>query len=182
TKTTSWNEFSSTIGICHHLSSYKSKIHFLKLGDMAHHKEIFDTPLLTQKVFANMKRVGTGCSGKVTSLFDNMLVQALEEVESEVPPTESPEAQTLPSPSNDLLPGGKDSLKLKELMDLRTSLSNKVLELQSEVIDIKSTYQERIKKLEGRVERLEEENRVLKELKSAHSTDDVAEPVIEKEK
>nr|GEW15628.1 hypothetical protein [Tanacetum cinerariifolium] len=65
----------------------------------------------------------------------------------------------LPLPSNDPLPGGKDSLKLKELMDLCTHLSHKVLEFKSEVIDIKSTYKERIKKLEGRVDRLEEENR-----------------------
>nr|GEU31726.1 retrovirus-related Pol polyprotein from transposon TNT 1-94 [Tanacetum cinerariifolium] len=67
--------------------------------------------------------------------------------------------QTLHLPSNYPLPSGKDSLKLKELMDLCTNLSNKVLELESEVIDIKSTYQERIEKLEGRVEWLEEENR-----------------------
>nr|GEZ76198.1 hypothetical protein [Tanacetum cinerariifolium] len=65
----------------------------------------------------------------------------------------------LPLPSNDLLPGGKDSLKLKELMDLCTHFSNKVLKLESKVIDIKSTYKERVKKLEGRVNRLEEENR-----------------------
>nr|GEV14131.1 hypothetical protein [Tanacetum cinerariifolium] len=45
-----------------------------------------------------------------------------------------------------------------------------------------STYQERIEKLEGMVERLKEENRVLKELKSAHSTDDAAKPVMKKEK
>nr|GEX61413.1 copia protein [Tanacetum cinerariifolium] len=86
--------------------------------------------------------------------------------ESEVPPIESPAEQNLPSPSNDLLPSGEDSLKLMELMELCTNLSNKVLELESDVIDIKSTYQERIDKLEGRVERLEEENRVLKELKN----------------
>nr|GFB37211.1 hypothetical protein [Tanacetum cinerariifolium] len=108
-----------------------------QLGDMAHHKEIFDTPLLIKKVFANMKRVGTGFSRGVTLLFDNMLVQAPKEV---------------------------------------------VLELETEVIDIKSTYQERIMKLEGRVERLEEENRVLKELKSVHFIDDADEPVMAKEK
>nr|GEU67844.1 hypothetical protein [Tanacetum cinerariifolium] len=96
--------------------------------------------------------------------------------------TESPAEQNLPSPSNDPLPSGEDSLKLKELMDLCTNLSNKVLELESEVIDIKSTYQERIEKLEGRVERLKVENRVLKELKSVYSTDDADEPVVEKEK
>nr|GEZ63606.1 hypothetical protein [Tanacetum cinerariifolium] len=149
---------------------------------MAHHQEIFDTPLLTKKVFANMKRVDTGFSGEVTPLSDYMLVQAPKEVEYEVPPTESPPEQTLPLLSNDPLPSGKDSLKLKELIDLCTNFSNKVLKLESKVIDIKYTYQERIENLEGRVERLEEENRVLKELKSAHFIDDVAEPVMEKEK
>nr|GEV97736.1 hypothetical protein [Tanacetum cinerariifolium] len=128
----------------------------------------------------------TGFSRDVTPLFDNMLIQAPEEVgilqadaqsipittepstsksqkkhkpkrkhtqESEVPPTESVIEQNLPLPSNDPLPSGEDSLKLKELMDLCTNLSKKVLELESEVIDIKSTYQERIEKLEGMIER-----------------------------
>nr|GFD11733.1 hypothetical protein [Tanacetum cinerariifolium] len=63
---------------------------------------------------------------------------------------------------------------------LCTNLSNKVLELKSEAIDIKSTYQKRIEKLEGMVERLEEENMVLKELKSVHSIDNTDEPVMEK--
>nr|GEX95674.1 copia protein [Tanacetum cinerariifolium] len=87
----------------------------------------------------------------------------------------------LPSPSYDLLPSGEDSLKLKELIDLCTNLSNKVLDLKSEVLDIKSTYKAKIKKLENRVERLEKENRVLMELKGAHSTVDSDEPVMEKE-
>nr|GFA36636.1 hypothetical protein [Tanacetum cinerariifolium] len=47
---------------------------------------------------------------------------------------------------------------------------------------IKSTYQARIEKLESKVERLEEENRVLKELKSIHSIVNSDEPVIEKDK
>nr|GEU62060.1 hypothetical protein [Tanacetum cinerariifolium] len=45
---------------------------------------------------------------------------------------------------------GEDSLKLKELMDLCTNLSNKVLDLESEVIDINSTNQEKIEKLESK--------------------------------
>nr|GEX19678.1 hypothetical protein [Tanacetum cinerariifolium] len=87
--------------------------------------------------------------------------------QTQAPKVPSPEPlpePILPSPSNDPLPSGKDSLKLKELIDLCTQLSNKVLELESKVIDIKSAYKERIKKLEGRVDRLEEENKVLKEL------------------
>nr|GEV88227.1 hypothetical protein [Tanacetum cinerariifolium] len=67
-------------------------------------------------------------------------------------------------------------------MGLCTNLSNKFLELESEVVNIKSTYQAMIKKLEGRVERLEEENRVLKELNSVHSIVDADEPVMKKEK
>nr|GEU99091.1 retrovirus-related Pol polyprotein from transposon TNT 1-94 [Tanacetum cinerariifolium] len=53
--------------------------------------------------------------------------------------------------------------------------------LESEVIDIKSTYQGRIEKLESKVERLEEENRVLKELMGVHSKVYSDEPVMEKE-
>nr|GEU66690.1 hypothetical protein [Tanacetum cinerariifolium] len=105
-----------------------------QLGDMTHHKEIFDTPLLTKNVFANMKREGTGFSGEVTPLFANMLVQAREEVD-----------------------------------------------LESEVFNIKSTYKAKIKKLESKVDRLEEENMVLKELIGVHSKVDSDEPVMEKE-
>nr|GEV68690.1 hypothetical protein [Tanacetum cinerariifolium] len=158
-------------------------------GDMAHHKEIFDTPSLTKKVFANMKRVGIlqadAQSIPITTEPSTSKSQKKHKQkrkhtqEYEVPPTESPVEQSLPSPSSDPLPSGEDSLKLKELTDLCTNLSNKVLEFESRVIDIKSTYQERIEKLKDRVERLEEENRVLKELKSVPSTDDVDEHVME---
>nr|GEU70549.1 putative ribonuclease H-like domain-containing protein [Tanacetum cinerariifolium] len=51
-----------------------------QLGDMSHHKDIYDNPSFTKKVFANIKRAGTGLFGIVTALFDNMLVSAAEEV------------------------------------------------------------------------------------------------------
>nr|GEX12480.1 hypothetical protein [Tanacetum cinerariifolium] len=89
--------------------------------------------------------------------------QTKEEVhqEPEVPPTESQAEYNVPlsSPSHDPLPSGEDSMKLKELMNLCTNLSNKVLNLESEVNDIKSTYKAKIEKLESMVERLEEENK-----------------------
>nr|GFC30555.1 hypothetical protein [Tanacetum cinerariifolium] len=72
--------------------------------------------------------------------------------EPKVPSFEPSLEHRLPSPSNDPLPCGEDSLKLKELMDLCTYFSNNVLEFESKVINIKSTYKERIKKLEGRVD------------------------------
>nr|GFA32287.1 hypothetical protein [Tanacetum cinerariifolium] len=150
------------------------------------------TPSLIKKVFANIKKVGNGFSREVTSLFVNMLVQALEEVsilqanvqpipiptesstskpqkqhkpkrkhtkEPEVPLTESSAEHNLPLPSHDPLP----------------------CDLKSEVLDIKSTYKAKIEKLERKVERLEEENRVLKELKGVYFTVDSDEPVMEKE-
>nr|GEV40970.1 hypothetical protein [Tanacetum cinerariifolium] len=177
---------------------------------MSHHKDIYDNPSLIKKVFANIKRVGTGFSEVVTPLFDNMLVPAAKEVgpiqddvQSITIPTEpstskphkkykskkqqhqapkvpsskpSPEHK-LPSPSNDPLPGGEDSMKVRELMDLCTHLCNKVPELESKVINIKSTYKERIEKLEGKIDRLEKENRVLKDLYSVPSKVDTAAPV-----
>nr|GEU76108.1 hypothetical protein [Tanacetum cinerariifolium] len=244
-KTTSWNEFSSTMAsviIClatnqkfnfsryillYLVKNIKAGVLFFmfprfvlllidhQLGDMSHHKGIYENLSLTKKVFVNMKRVGTGFSGVITPLFDNMFVLAAkkvgliqDDVQSISIPTEpstsklhkkhkpkkqqtlapkvpSPEPSPehmLPSPFNDPLLGGKDSLKLKELIDLCTYLSNKVLELESKVINIKSIYKERIEKLKGRVNRLEEENRVLKELHSVHSKVDTAAPVMENEK
>nr|GEY22341.1 hypothetical protein [Tanacetum cinerariifolium] len=67
-------------------------------------------------------------------------------------------------------------------MDLFTNLSNKVLDLESDVLDIKSTYKAKIEKLESRVDKLEEENKVLKELMGVHSKVDSDEPIMEKEK
>nr|GEY33384.1 hypothetical protein [Tanacetum cinerariifolium] len=96
-------------------------------------------------------------------------------------PKPSPEHR-LPLPSNDPLLGGEDSLKPKELMDLCTHLSNKVLELESEVMDIKSTYKERIEKLKGKVDMLEEENKVLKDLHSIHYKVNIDALVVKKEK
>nr|GEY01603.1 hypothetical protein [Tanacetum cinerariifolium] len=108
-KTTSWNEFSSTMAfeiIClgtnqkFNFSRYillslvkniEAGVPFFmfpklvqllidhQLGDMSHHKDIYDNPCLTKKVFANMKRVGTSFSGVVTALFDNMLVPDAKE-------------------------------------------------------------------------------------------------------
>nr|GEX75342.1 putative ribonuclease H-like domain-containing protein [Tanacetum cinerariifolium] len=100
---------------------------------------------------------------------------------AKVPSHEPSPKYRLPSPTNDPLPGGKDSMKLKELMDLCTHLSNKVQELESEVIDIKSSYKERIEKLKGRVDKLEEENRILKELYNVYSKVYTATPVVKKE-
>nr|GEZ35992.1 hypothetical protein [Tanacetum cinerariifolium] len=53
--------------------------------DLSSHTTRYISPALTQKVFANMRRVGKGCSGVETPLFESMLevreVDAEEEVQ-----------------------------------------------------------------------------------------------------
>nr|GEV65454.1 hypothetical protein [Tanacetum cinerariifolium] len=173
-KTTSWNEFSSTMEYVIICLATNQKFNLSRY--------ILLIPKEVGILQANTQSLSITNEPSTSKPQKKYKQKRKHTQESKVPLTESTAEQTLPSPSNDLLPSGKDSLKLKELMDLCTNLSNKVLELDSEVINIKFTYQERIEKLEGRVQRLEEENRVLKELKSAPSTDDAAELVIEKEK
>nr|GEY02688.1 hypothetical protein [Tanacetum cinerariifolium] len=60
-------------------------------------------------------------------------------------------------------------------------LSNKFLDLESEVIDIKSSFTERIWKLEDRVDQFEEENRALKEKSFKNTEVDTAIPIEHKE-
>nr|GEW12351.1 hypothetical protein [Tanacetum cinerariifolium] len=45
-----------------------------QLGDLSTHTTTYISPALTQKVFANMRRVGKGLSGVETPLFEGMLV------------------------------------------------------------------------------------------------------------
>ncbi|GJY39596.1 hypothetical protein Tco_0425960 [Tanacetum coccineum] len=109
-KTTSWNEFSSTMAsviIClatnqkfnfskyifdktvKHLEGGLKFLMYLRfvqvfinqqLGDMSHHKKIHVTPSHTKKLFANMKREGKYFSRRVTPLFATMLVPHQEEL------------------------------------------------------------------------------------------------------
>nr|GEX32527.1 zinc finger BED domain-containing protein RICESLEEPER 2 [Tanacetum cinerariifolium] len=131
-----------------------------QMGDMSHHQDIYDNPSLSKKVFDNMKSIGTSFSGVITLLFENMLVPAAEEV-----------GQTQDD----------DSLKFQELMDLCTRLSNKVLDSESGVIDIKFYFTDKIAKLEDRFHKLEEENRILKEISFKSAKVDAVAPVEDKE-
>ncbi|GJY46681.1 hypothetical protein Tco_0435744, partial [Tanacetum coccineum] len=125
-KSTAWNEFSSTMAsliIClatnqkFNLSKYifdamvkhlDRGVKFLmyprflqvfinqQLGDMSTHKKIFVNPFHTKKVFANMKRACKDFSGRITPLFDTMMVQPSEEVgEDSDHPTDSTQVPIL---------------------------------------------------------------------------------------
>nr|GEW25515.1 hypothetical protein [Tanacetum cinerariifolium] len=103
-KRTSWNEFSSAMALAVICLSTCRKFNFSKyifdslvrnvdssskfymyprfihliiqnqLGNLATHTTKYISPALTQKVFANIRRVGKGCSVVETPLFEGMLV------------------------------------------------------------------------------------------------------------
>ncbi|GJS60421.1 hypothetical protein Tco_0655205, partial [Tanacetum coccineum] len=138
-KTTVWNEFSSTMA--------STIIFFLdkQVKGMTRHKEVYVTPFHTKKVFANMKRPGKGFSGRVTPLFPTMMIQALEDME---PVTNEAHVST---PSYDPPQSGEDSLQLSKLINLCTSLQEKVLDLEKN----KTAQAKEIASLKKRVKQLE---------------------------
>ncbi|GJW31323.1 hypothetical protein Tco_0051355 [Tanacetum coccineum] len=228
-KTSAWNEFSSTMASAIICLAINQKFNFSKyifdnmvknleggvkfimyprfvqvfldkqVEGMTKHKEIYVTPSHTKKVFANMKREGKGFSGRVTPLFQTMMVQAPEELgegseiptdpqhtptiiqpstsqpqkkqprrkqrkDTEVPqPSGSTEPITdeaaneehVPIHSNDPLLSGEDRLKLNELMELCTNLSQRVLDLEN----TKTSQAAEITKLKERVKKLERRNK-----------------------
>ncbi|GJX77480.1 hypothetical protein Tco_0324291 [Tanacetum coccineum] len=127
-----------------------------QVGDMSTHDEIFVTPSYTKKVFGNMKRVGKGFSGAVTPLFPTMIVQAQEEMEPIA--DEAANEENVPTRSNDpplsrvnTLGSREDKLKLKELMNLCTKLSGRVLDLEI----TKTAQAKEIASLKKRIKTLE---------------------------
>nr|GFA15607.1 hypothetical protein [Tanacetum cinerariifolium] len=74
-KCTLWNEFSSTMA---------SAVICLSTGDLSTHTTKYISLTLTQKVFSNMRRVGKGCSGVKTLLFEGMLVVREPEEQGDV--------------------------------------------------------------------------------------------------
>nr|GFC76617.1 hypothetical protein [Tanacetum cinerariifolium] len=56
------------------------------IADLSKHTNRYISPILTQKVFANMQRVGKGFPGVKTPLFETMLAvwDIAEEVEAQV--------------------------------------------------------------------------------------------------
>ncbi|GJY12075.1 hypothetical protein Tco_0381384 [Tanacetum coccineum] len=160
-KTTAWNEalwplLSSVLPQTKN-STFPNK----QVEGMTKHKEIYVTPSHTKKVFSNMKREGKGFSGRVTPLFETMMVQAPEELDIEVPPPsgsitdEAANEEHVPVHSNDLLLSSEDRLKLYELMELCTNLSQRVLDLEN----TKTSQAAKITKLKERVKKLERRNK-----------------------
>nr|GEX09514.1 hypothetical protein [Tanacetum cinerariifolium] len=105
-KRTVWNEFSSSMATA--VIFLATVMINAQVDDLSSHKTKYTSPVLTQKVFANMRRIGKGFLGVESPLFGNMLVQQQvqddakieeDEDDNEVPVApESPTPATTPSP------------------------------------------------------------------------------------
>ncbi|GKB28963.1 hypothetical protein Tco_0868364 [Tanacetum coccineum] len=86
-----------------------------QLGDMSQHKKIFVNPFHTKKVFANIKRAGKDFSGRITPLFDTMIVQASEEVGKDSDhPTDSNQIPIVDQPSTSSQPKQKQKRRQRK--------------------------------------------------------------------
>ncbi|GJT38173.1 hypothetical protein Tco_0938038 [Tanacetum coccineum] len=130
-KTTAWNEFSITMASAIICLATNKKINFSKyifdnmmknleggvkflmysrfvqvfldkqVEGMSKHKGIYVTPSHFEKVFANMKKLGKDFSGKVTPLFQTMMVQAPEDMgEDLATPIDSHSTPIITQPSS----------------------------------------------------------------------------------
>nr|GEU84420.1 hypothetical protein [Tanacetum cinerariifolium] len=141
--------------------------------DLSSHTTRYISSALTHKVFANMRRVGKGCSGVETPLFENILevreVDAEEEVQvpahddvaqptsplppSHVIPSSPPHQSPRPSPSQ---AAEGSSILVQQVLDKCSALVLRVEGLES----ANTAQQLEILKLKARVKKLERVNKV----------------------
>ncbi|GJZ45557.1 hypothetical protein Tco_0593153 [Tanacetum coccineum] len=160
-KTTAWNKFSSIMTSAVICLATNKKFNFSKyifdnmvknleggvkflvhcsdnhVEGMSNLIKVYVTPSHTKKVFANMKRQGKDFSSRDTPLFSNHDCSSTRTME--------------PTHSNDLILSGEDRLKLNELMELCTKLSERVLALET----TKTNQALEINRLKRRVKMLE---------------------------
>nr|GEZ61546.1 hypothetical protein [Tanacetum cinerariifolium] len=206
-KRTSWNEFSLAMASAFICLSTGRKFNFSKyifeslvrnvdssskfymyprfiqliiqnqLGDLSTHRTKYISPALNQKVFANMRRVGKGCSGVKTPLFEGMLVAGEPEkqgdAEEQVYGNDNDAAQgpdtavsgdnaqdpSIPSPTPPTLPPQQPQDILytsQEALDACAAFTRRVEHLEHD----KVAQDLEITKLKTRVKKLERANRV----------------------
>ncbi|GJR98100.1 hypothetical protein Tco_0270274 [Tanacetum coccineum] len=115
---------------------------------------MLSTPLHTKKIFRNIKREGKGFSGRVTPLFQTMIVQAHEEIgEGSEIPTDPHHTPIIYSPSSSNLRRSQESRKSKkkniEVPQPSGSTDNVPDENTAQDSEIAS-LKKKVKKLRGR--------------------------------
>nr|GEX09780.1 hypothetical protein [Tanacetum cinerariifolium] len=121
-----------------------------RMGDLLTHSTKYISPALTQKVFANMRRVGKGCSGVETPLFAGTLIAREPENQGNAKAEGDEEEQAQPQ-------GAYFPLSLlQEELDACTALARHVEHLEHD----KVAQDLEILKLKSRVKKLERANKV----------------------
>nr|GFA52335.1 hypothetical protein [Tanacetum cinerariifolium] len=156
------------------------------IADLSKHTNRYISHVLTQKVFANMRRVGKGFSGVETPLFESMLAVRVVAEEAQVPAQGDdvhehaaeevaidvvPPTPTSPSPSSPVIPSSPphqspcppqpqdaeaSSYLFQQVLDTCSALAHKVEVLEND----KVAQQLEIVKLKARVKKLEKLNKV----------------------
>ncbi|GJZ44510.1 hypothetical protein Tco_0591765, partial [Tanacetum coccineum] len=152
------------------------------------HTRTYPTPVLTQKVFSNMKRVTRGYSSEDIPLFPSKIttpetspsrITSLPSLSPQhtpvsahstspppitetAPTAEEPAPMPHESPLQSVQSLGRDegSVSLNELMDLVTQLTNKVGSLENKLKNTKKVYGSAITKLVKRVKKLEKQVKI----------------------
>nr|GEW13692.1 ribonuclease H-like domain-containing protein [Tanacetum cinerariifolium] len=159
-KRTAWNKFSCSMAasvICLATVMINNQV-----DDLSSHTTKYTSPTLTQKVFANMRRIGKGFSRMETPLFASMLVQPQPQAVEEAYDVEEQPTDT-----------SKSSMTfLNTLMETYATMSQKVSQLEQDKI----AQALEILKLKKRVKKLERKRRLkssgLKRLRKGRKDDD----------
>nr|GFC03455.1 hypothetical protein [Tanacetum cinerariifolium] len=134
-----------------------------QVDDLSSHTNQYTSPTLTQKVFANMRRVGKGFFGVETPLFATMLVplpsaEEVEDVEEHQPDTSESSMSIL----NTLMETSATlSQKVAHLEQDKIAQALEIIKLKKRVKKLekqrrsKSSGLKRLRKVEGRIEAID---------------------------
>ncbi|GKE47751.1 hypothetical protein Tco_1479009, partial [Tanacetum coccineum] len=119
--------------------------------------KIHVNPSHTKKFFANIKRAGKDFSGKITPLFDTMMVQASEEVGEDLDhPTDSTQIPIVDQPYTSSQPNKKQKSKTNQRKE--AEIAHDETEHEESILDLekaKSDQDIEIASLKKRVDKLE---------------------------
>nr|GEU85059.1 hypothetical protein [Tanacetum cinerariifolium] len=133
---------------------------YLQVGDLSSHSTKYISPALTEKVFANMRRVGKEFSGVSTPLFEGMsVVQEVGEGDADEVNVEDVNAAGVATEG--VVSAADDDAEvsmnlLQDLMDTCTALTRRVEHLELDKI----AQALEITKLKQRVKKLEKKNKL----------------------
>nr|GEV85236.1 uncharacterized mitochondrial protein AtMg00810-like [Tanacetum cinerariifolium] len=150
-----------------------------QVGNLSSHTTKYSSPALTQKAFANMRRVGKGCSRVETPLFKGMIVEQQvgegdDEVHVEDVSTAGVAAEGAASIVDDDVPTADARISmdlLQNLLDTCATLTRRVKHLEQD----KFAQALEITKLKQRVKKLETRNKAskLRRLKKVSTTQQI---------